>query len=137
MQQPYNQSKWQPHYQKPSWNNHPTQLSPGQFQQAPFPTFPPQNPTGLWAWYKTRSRKAKIGLGCVMVIWFLLFFTCIGTAIGSSHLATLATPTAIPTATFAQAAEFVSPVATMSPTPVPTQQPTPTPTFILVVAPTH
>src|SRR5713101_3223786 len=117
--------------QQPPWYNQPTQINPGQFQQPPYNP-PPRNSTGIWAWYKTRSRKAKIGLGCVMVRWFLLFFSCIGTAIGSSHLATLATPatTLTPTATSVQAAELMSPTATMesSPTRVPTQQPTPTPT---------
>lgn len=136
-----NQPPWQnqPPYGQQPWYNQPTQLAPGQFQQ-PLYTPPPR---GLGAWYKARNRKEKAALGCLLVVWLLLFFTCTGAAISSSHLATLSTPTETPVtpiATLAQAAQLVSPTATTeaSPTPIPTQQPTPTPTstFISRVAPT-
>jgi hypothetical protein len=129
MQQPYDQSQRQPHYQQPSFYNQPTQGSPGQFQQAPFPNFPPpQQRTGCWSWYKTRTRNAKIGLGCGTILALLLFFSCIGSAIGSGNLATHITPT--PTSTSGQAAIIISPtVAQDTPTAVPTQKPMPTPSI--------
>ena len=132
IQQPHDQSHWNqhvpPHDQQPSFYNQSTQGNPGHFQQAPSTNFPPpQQRTGCWSWYKTRNRNVKIGLGCGTVIGILLFFLCIGTAIGSGNLATHMTPT--PTATSGQAAVIASPtVAQDTPTAVPTQKPTPTPT---------
>ncbi len=124
--------QWSPQqqYQQPSFYNQPTQASPGQFQPSPYSNFPPpRKRPGLWGWYKTRTRKMKIGLGCGTIIAILLFFACIGTAIGSNNLAAPPTPT--PTATLGQAAVIISPTATLKPSPtlVLTQKPT--------IAPTH
>jgi hypothetical protein len=126
-QPPYGQQPNQPTppYQQPSFYNQPTQASPGQFQRPPNYPHPPRN-RGLWEWYKTRSRNMKLGLGCGTIIAILLFFSCIGSAIGSNNLAPTQTPTPAPH----QAVVATSPTATPSPlpTPDPTQQPTPTPT---------
>jgi hypothetical protein len=48
------------------------QSSPWQFQRPPNSTYPSRN-RGLWGWYKTRTRRMKIGLGCGTIIVVLLF----------------------------------------------------------------
>ena len=136
-QPPYGQPPYgQPQYQSPSFYNQPTQVNSGQLQQSPYNSFqPPRKRTGLWGWYKSRTRKMKLGLGCGTILAVLLFFSCIGSAIGSGNLA----PTPTPTATSGQAAVISSPTPTHipSPTPVPTHKPTPTPTPKPTIAPTH
>lgn len=135
-QPPYGQQPNQqaPQYKPPSFYNQPTQGVPGQFSSPPYNNFPPpRKRTGLWGWYKTRTRRMKIGLGCGTLIAVILFFSCIGSAIGSSNLAS--TPT--PTPTSGQAAFIISPTATQIPTPVPTHKPTPTPTPKPTLVPTH
>ena len=144
-QNPYQQPPYsQPQYQSPSLYNQPTQGNSGQFQQSPYNNFqPPRKRTSLGGWYKSRTRKMKLGIGCGTIIAVLLFFTCIGTAIGSRNLA----PTPTPTAPSGQAAVISSPTPTRipSPTPVPTHkptltpthEPTPTPTPKPTSAPTH
>src|SRR6266699_3237321 len=95
---PYEQQPNQnvPPYQSPSFYNQPTQASPGQFSSPPYPNFPPpRRPTGLWGWYTARTRNMKIGIGCGAVIALLLFFSCIGSALGSNNLAVTQTPTPI------------------------------------------
>jgi hypothetical protein len=122
----------QPYYQPPI-------PQPGQFQQiARTNNAPPSsgnNRRTIWQWYKTRTPGMKLSLGCGTLIAVLLLFSCIGSAVGSSNLASTPTPT--PTA--AQAAVISSPAATDVPsaTPVPTQQPTPSPTPKPTIAPTH
>ncbi len=97
-----------------------------QFQQLPFPNFPPpQRQTGIWQWYSSRTRSVKISIGCGAALAVLLFFACIGAAVASVNLATPATPT--PTTPLHQAALPVSPTVTDTPTPTPTLNPTPTP----------
>lgn len=68
----------------------------------------------------------KLGIGCGTIIAILLFFLCIGSALGSSNFAAPQTPTP----TTQQAVVAPSPTATPTslPTPDPTQKPTPTPT---------
>jgi hypothetical protein len=132
-QQPQsNQPQWNqqvPPQHQQSYYNQPTQVTPGQFQQPPFNRFPSsRRQSNIWQWYKSRTKKVKFSIGCGMLLAVLLFFSCIGTAIGSVNLATQSTPT--PTTPPHQAAILVSPAATNIPTPIPTivQQPTPTPT---------
>lgn len=138
---PNNQPQWDqqvPPYQQ-SFYTQPTQAAPGQFQQPPFTNFPPQrNQSGIWKWYTSRTTKVKLSIGCGAILALLLFFACIGTAVGSVNLATQATPT--PTIPSHQAALLVSPTATNTPTPTPTPTPTlpptPSPTSKPAIAPT-
>jgi hypothetical protein len=131
-QQPFGQQQWDqqvPEYQ-PSFYNQPTQPAPGQFQQPPYNNFPPpRRQSGIWQWYKSRTRKVKISIGCGTILAVLLLFACIGTAVGSVNLATQSTPT--PTTPSHQAAILVS--QAVSPTLTPTPSPTPKPT----IPPTH
>jgi len=115
---------FQPYYQPPI-------PQPGQFQQssntniAPLP--PSNSQRNIWQWYKTRTPGIKVSLGCGALIAVLLFFSCIGSAIGSRNLASQPSPTP----TTGQAAVInSSPAATQQPssTSQPTQQPTATPT---------
>jgi len=133
-QQPFQQL---PYGQQQSFYTQPTQAHPGQVQQPPYNSFPPQqNRPGLWGWYKTRTRKIKLSIGCGIVLAILLLFSCIGSAIGIGNLA--ATPT--PTATTSHAAAIIqSPIVTSVPSPTskPTHKPTPTPTAKPTSAPTH
>ncbi len=133
-QQPFGQQQWEqqvPPYQR-SFYNQPIQPAPGQFQQPPYNNFPPlKRQFGIWQWYKSRTRKVKISIGCGTILAVLLFFACIGTAVGSVNLATQSTPT--PTTQSHQAAILVSQAVTLTPTPTPTSTPTPKP----AIAPTH
>jgi hypothetical protein len=100
---------------------------PGQFQQFAGTHNAPRSPGNyrrtIWQWYKTRTRRMKISLGCGTIIAVLLFFSCIGSAIGRSNLA----PPPTPTQTAGQA---VITGDTPTPLPTPTQQvPTPNPTL--------
>jgi hypothetical protein len=137
-QQPSNnQPQWDrqpPPYQQ-SFYNQQTQATPGQFQRPPYNNYPPpRRQSGLWQWYKSRTKKVKLSIGCGTILAILLFFSCIGTAIGSVNLATQSTPT--PTTPPQQAAILVSPTATFVPTPTPTQTPTSKPTPTQTIAPT-
>jgi hypothetical protein len=86
---------------------------------------PPNKPSGFRRWFRTRSRKAKIVLGCGTIIAALLL--CIGatSAYGSATVAS--TPT--PTPTTGIASIQATPTDTPTPYPTPTQQPTPIPTI--------
>ena len=72
---------------------------PGQFQQPLVQN--PQPPTGargkrqgIWQWYRTRSRRMQVSLGCATLITVVLFFALVGVAIGSGNSAPpMATPT--------------------------------------------
>ncbi len=127
------QGQQPPQYQ-PSLYHQPSQATPGQFQRPPYNNFPPpKRQSGIWQWYTSRTKKVKLSIGCGTIIAVLLFFSCIGSAVGSLNL--VSTPTPTPTA--AQAAVIVSPTATDLPSPTPTQKPTPTPTPRPTIAPTH
>ena len=131
-QQPFQQP---PDGQQQSFYTQPTQA--GQFQQTPYNGIPPQQKRqGLWRWYKTRTRKIKLSIGCGIILAVLLTFSCIGSAIGIGNLASTPTPTAT---TSHAAAVIQSPAVTQvpSPTPRPTQKPAPTPTAKPTIAPTH
>lgn len=131
---PYGQPKWdqQASQYQPSFYNQPTQAAPGQFQRPPYNNFPPpKRQSGILQWYKSRTRKVKISIGCGAILAVLLFFACIGTAVGSVNLATQATPT--PTTQSNQAAIPTNQAVTTLPTPTPTSTPTPKP----AIAPTH
>jgi hypothetical protein len=115
----------------------PSILQPGQFQQ----TFSANSQSsvgtaqGIQAWYKKRSKRARIGIWTALVVALLLLVSGISAAFGGGNQT--ATPTPTPTAQ--QAAmllasptrQAVSP--TSEPTHVPTPKPTPKPTFV----PTH
>src|SRR6266851_10070087 len=99
---PQQPSQQLPYGQQQSFYTHPTQAHPGQFHQPPYNSFPPQQKRpGVWGWYKTRTRKIKLSIGCATILAILLCFACIGSAIGSGHLA--ATPTPIATTSHAAA----------------------------------
>lgn len=125
----------QPPHNQPQWGQQlpPYQQQPGQFQRPPYNNFPPlRRQTGIWQWYKSRTKKVKLSIGCGTILALLLFFSCIGTAIGSVNLATQSTPT--PTSPSNQVA-VTSPIVSNQPTPTPTNTPTPTPKP--TIAPTH
>lgn len=133
-QPPNNQPQWgqQPPPYQQSLYNQPTQATPGQFQRPPSNTFPPRRQSGIWQWYKSRTKKVKLSIGCGMILAVLLFFSCIGTAVGSVHLAPPSTPT--PTSPSNQVA-VTSPIVNNQPTPTPTNTPTLTPTPKPTIAP--
>jgi len=121
-------------------------LQPGQFQQVPKNTLPPSvspsNTRGSFnQWYHTRTRGVKVGLWSGALVVVLVFFSIVGTAIGSGN--TSGVPVSSPTS---QAAAPTSPpptpVAYIQPTqppptqaratPIPTPMPTAKPTAIAV-----
>jgi Glycosyl hydrolase catalytic core len=110
----------QPYYQPPI-------PQPEQFQQiARTNNVPPSsdnNRRNIWQWYKTRTPGMKVSLGCRSLIAVLLLFSCIGSAVGSTNLAS--TPT--PTPTSAQEAVIISPAPTDVPSATPTDVPSATP----------
>jgi len=93
---------------------------------------PPKRPSGIMQWYQSRTKKMKLVIGCGAILALLLFFSCIGTAVGSVHLATPSAPT--PTTSTNQAA-VTSPVVRNQPTPPLTPPPHQTPKPI--ITPTH
>ena len=86
-----NQQRWgqQPPQYQHSFYNQPTQAIPGQFNQFPYHNFPPQRRPGLRTWYRSRTRKVKLSLVCGTILALLLFFSCIGTAVGKVNFITL------------------------------------------------
>jgi hypothetical protein len=123
--------------QEPPWLPQLRQQLPPYQQQPPNYNYPPpRRQTGIWQWYKSRTKKVKLSIGCGAILAVLLFFSCIGTAVGSVNLATQSTPT--PTSPNNQAAILVSSTVTHlpTPTPTPTQKPTPTPTPQPTISPT-
>jgi hypothetical protein len=88
-QSPNNQPQWgqQSSQYQQSFYNQPTQATPGQFQQPSYNNFPPPRKPGLWTWYKSQTRKVKLSIGCGTILALLLFFSCIGTAVGRANLA--------------------------------------------------
>ncbi|SRR6266851_2748204 len=108
---------------------------PGQFQ--PLPSNTPQpamcargNRRGVWRWYKTRTRKMQVALGCATVIAVVLFFSIVIAAASSGN-------TAAPPATATPAQQAVIPANTPTPLPTPTHPaPTPTPKPTVKPAPT-
>jgi hypothetical protein len=121
----YGQQQWKQDLppDQQSWYNQSTQATPGQFQRPPSHNFqPPRRQSGLWQWYTSRTTKVKLSIGCGMILALLLFFSCIGTAVGIVNLATQSTPTP-PT----NQAGVTSPVIPTHPTPAPTNITTPTP----------
>ncbi len=86
-----NQQRWgqQPPQYQHSFYNQPTQAIPGQFNQFLYHNFPPQRRPGLRTWYRSRTRKVKLSLVCGTILALLLFFSCIGTAVGKVNFTTL------------------------------------------------
>jgi len=106
-----NQPQWgqlPPRYQH-SFYNQPTQANPGQFYQSPYNNFPSPRKPGLWTWYKSQTTKVKLFLVCGTILALLLFFSCIGTAVGKVNFVTLSH----------QAAITISSGVTHVPTPMP------------------
>lgn len=131
-QQPFGQQQWdkQAPESQSSFYNQPIQPAPPQFQRPPYNNFPPpKRQSGIRQWYKSRTKKVKISIGCGIILAVLLFFSCIGTAVGSVNLATQSTPK--PTTQPHQAAILVSPAVTATPTPTSPSTPTPKPTSTL------
>jgi hypothetical protein len=134
-QQVFGQQEWKqdlPAYQLSLYNQL-SQATPGQFQRPPNANVPPpRRQSGIWKWYTSRTKKVKLSIGCSVILALLLFFSYIGTAVGSVHHVTPSAPT--PTTGHNQAA-VTSPGVRNQPTPIltPTQYQTPQPTL----APTH
>ena len=131
---PYNQPSWEqqgtPNQQPPSWYNQPTQINPVQFQPQYTNFPPPRKQAGLGEWFKTRTRRTKIGLGCGALIAVLVLCSCVSAAFGSG-VSPLTTTT--PPSPTSQAAQIIttatpSPTVTTVPSLTPTQKPTPAPT---------
>ena len=102
--------------QQPPFQPPPT---PGQFQYPPPPpTVPPESPSGFRNWFRTRSRKTKLGLGCGTIIAALLLCICAATVYGSSTLGTRVTPT--PTTGHVAIQNTPTNTPTLPPTPTPT-----------------
>ena len=136
----------QGHFQQPL-------SQPGLVQQFATPNNAPLstrgNKRGMVQWYKTRTRRMKITLGCATLIALILFFSIVSAAAGRRNTAT---PPA--SATPAQQAVLSGNAATLTPTPThlaltptpthpvptptarPTLKPTPTPTVIVKPTPT-
>ncbi len=132
------QQQWKQHlppYQLALYNQL-SQAVPGQFKRPPNNNYPPQRRQwGLWQWYKSRTKKVKLSIGCGMILAVLLLFSCIGTAVGSVNLATQSTPSPTPPAH--QAAILMSPIVPTHPTPMLSPTPTSTPTPKPAIAPIH
>lgn len=141
-QPPNGQPQWgQPPLHQP-WHNQPTQRDRGQLPPSPsYHVPPPRRQSGIWQWYRSRTRKVKLSIGCGLILALLLFFSCIGSAVGSVNLA-MHSATTTPTPS-QQAVIIVSPTATTIPTQIPTltqqptQTPTPSPTQPPAIAPTN
>jgi len=104
---------------------------PGQFQpplaNTPQPTMQTSgNRRGVWQWYKTRTRKIQVSLGCTAVIAVVVFCSLVSAARGSGNTAP---PTATPTP--AQQAALTSATPTPTPKPTPKLPARPTPTVIV------
>lgn len=87
-QTPNGQSQWgqnMPPQSQASFYNQTTQATPGQFQQSSSNYIPPSGKPGLWGWYKSRTRRVKLSIGCGTFLALLLFFFCIGTALGRAN----------------------------------------------------
>ena len=106
-----------PHWQssQPQLQNqqYPPPSIPGQYQYPSPPPYnvPPKGPSGFRYWFRTRSRKTKLGLGLIIVALLLCIFAVY--IYGSSTEATkiIQTPT-----TTGNAWAVVSPGATSAPT---------------------
>lgn len=111
-----NQPQWghQPPRYQHSFYNQPTQAIPGQFNQSPYNNFPPPRKPGLWMWYKSRTRKVKLSLVCGTIMALLLFFSCIGAAVGKVNFVTLSHQAAI---VVASGVSHVPPQSPNPPTP--------------------
>ena len=127
-QQQGQQPPFQPQqYEQPS--QYPLPPTPGQFQYPP-PPVPPERPSGFSNWFRTRSRRTKLGLGCGTIAAALLLCICAVSVYGSSTAGTRLTPT--PTTGHVATLNTPTHTPTLPPTPTqqatPTTQPTPTPT---------
>jgi hypothetical protein len=134
---PYPQQQWQQpqqqcHPQQPSFQQQQYQ-QPSQYPPSPPYTVLPKRPSGFRQWFRTRSRKTKLGIGCGTIIAALLLCICAASVYGSATVATTLTPTpstghaAIlnsPTRNIPTETPTLSPTPTQKPTPVPTQAPT-------------
>jgi hypothetical protein len=146
------QSSWQPHvppnrqrvYGQQEWKqdlpssqlslyHQLSQAKPGQFQRPPTPDVPPpRRQSSIWRWYTSRTKKVKLSIVCSVILAFLVFFSCIGTAVGSVHHATPSAPTHT---TGHNQTAVTSPGVRKQPTPIltPIHHQTPKST----IAPTH
>lgn len=103
---------------------------PGQFQSplanTPQPTTRTSgNRRGVWQWYKTRTRKMQVSLGCATVLAVVLFCSLVSAARGNGNIAPpMATPTPAQQAALTSAKPALLPTPTQ-PAPKPTARPTP------------
>jgi hypothetical protein len=128
-----------PQFQQP--HNAPTSSytqppsTPGQFQYPPPYNYnqPPKRASGFRHWFRTRSRRTKIGLGCGTIIAALLLCICAASVYGSTTVGTIPTPTPTtghvtilnpPTVNIPTETPTLPPSPTQKPTPIPTVKPT-------------
>ena len=118
---------------------------PGQFNQsASMSNLSPRGrKRGMWGWYQTKSRKTKVGIGCGTLIALIVFFSLIGTAIGSTNTTTPPTPTptnkqaaVVVTPTEAATQQATNPTVTITVKPQPTTTPKSQPTVQSTPRPT-
>lgn len=121
------QPPWQPQqpYFHPSYyDTQQTQAHPGYYLHSPSRNLSPaRRQSGIWQWYKSRTSKMKLAIGCGTILALLLFFSCIGTTVGMVNLAIQATPTPP-----ANQAASTGPIISAQPTPTAISTPTSTPT---------
>lgn len=90
---------------------------------------------GILGWYQTKSRNAKVGIGCGAIVALLFFISAIGTAIGSTQPTPTSTPTPVnqqaainATSTVAATHQAIQPIITVTAKPQPTNTPKSQPT---------
>lgn len=88
---PYPQQQWlqQTMPPKQQWNSQQPSFSSS---PTPFAILPKRR-SGFRNWFRTRSRKSKLGIGCGTIIAALLLCICAASAYGIANLATIPTPT--------------------------------------------
>lgn len=117
----FGQQEWKKHLPPPqlSFSHQLSQATPRQFQRPPSHNVPPpRRQSDIWQWFKSRTKKVKLAIGCGMILAVLFLFACIGKAVGSVNLVTQSPPT--PTPPTHQAAMLISPTVSTLPTPTPT-----------------
>ena len=90
-QRVYGQQEWKQDLppSQLSLYNQLSQTNPGQFQRLTTTNAPPpRRQSGIWQWYTSRTKKVKLSIVCSVILALLLFFSTIGTVVGSDHHAT-------------------------------------------------
>jgi hypothetical protein len=130
----FGQQQWKqdlPSFQQ-SRDNQSTQATSGQFQRPPSHNYQSlRRQSGIWQWYRSRTTKVKVSIGCGMILACLLFFSCIGTSVGIVNRAIQSNPTPL-----SNQVGVTSPVIPTHPRPTPTSMTTPAPPLQPALVPT-